>query len=80
MALMDYASDAQTYLLQKSFFFHAAVLESLKTNDQCVYCRQVQDPQDIIDCSPIRIAFSGDTSNTTCSQVNAAQESIMEKH
>ncbi len=28
------------------------VLEYLKTNDQCVYCRQVQDPQDIIDCTP----------------------------
>ena len=46
-------------------------------NAQCVYCRQVQDPQDIIDCTPIRIAFSGDASNTTRSQVNAAQESIM---
>ena len=30
-----------------------------------------------IDCTPIRIAFSGDASNTTRSQVNAAQESIM---
>jgi hypothetical protein len=46
-------------------------------NNQCVYCRQVQDPQDIIDCTPIRIAFSGDSSNTTRSQVNAAQESII---
>jgi hypothetical protein len=84
MVLMDYASVVQTYLLWKSFFFHAArpgytntvFLNTLKYN-QCVYCRQVQDPQDIIDCTPIRIAFSGDASNTRRSQVNAAQESIM---
>ncbi len=87
MALMDYASVAQIYLLWtmevillpccKARVHRHCVLESLKTNDQCVYCRQVQDSQDIIDCTPIRIAFSGDASNTTSSQVNAAQESIM---
>jgi hypothetical protein len=85
-ALMDYASVALTYYLQwKLFVFHAArarvhrhcVLDSLTTNDQCVSCRQYLDPQDIIDCTPIRMAFSGDASNTTRSQVNAAQESIM---
>jgi hypothetical protein len=53
------------------------VLDSLTTNDQCVYCRQYLDPQDILDCTPIRMACSGDASNTTRSQVNAAQESIM---
>jgi hypothetical protein len=53
------------------------VLESLKITDQCVYCRQFKNPQDILVCTPIRMAFSGDTSNTTGSQVNAAQESKM---
>jgi hypothetical protein len=53
------------------------VLDSLTTNDQCVYCRQYLDPQDIHDCTPIRMVFSGDACNTTRSQVNAAQESIM---
>ncbi len=53
------------------------VLDSLTTNDQCVYCRQYLDPQDILDCTPIRMAFPGDASNTARSQVNAAQESIM---
>jgi hypothetical protein len=32
------------------------VLDSLTTNDQCVYCWQYLDPQDIIDCTPIRMA------------------------
>ncbi len=84
MALMDYASVAQLtfYGSHSSSMLHASVhrhcvLESLKTNNQCVYCRQVQDPQDIIDCTPISIAFSGDASKTKRSQVNAAQESIM---
>jgi hypothetical protein len=56
------------------------VLEALKRNDQCVYCRQVLDPQDIIDCPPQQKAFSGGPNvaqTTTLSQVKAAQESIM---
>jgi hypothetical protein len=28
------------------------VLEALKSNNQCVYCWKVLDPQDIIDCTP----------------------------
>jgi hypothetical protein len=54
-----------------------SVLKSLKMNNQYVYCKQVLDPQDISDCTPIRMAFSGDACNTTCSQVNTAQESKM---
>jgi hypothetical protein len=56
------------------------VLEALKRNDQCVYCRQVVNPQDIIDCTPQQKAFSGDPNVaqiTTLSQVKAAQKSIM---
>jgi hypothetical protein len=53
------------------------VLEALKRSNQCVYCRQGMDPQDIIDCTPQQKAFSGDASTTTLSQVKAAQESIM---
>jgi hypothetical protein len=56
------------------------VLEALQSNNQCVYCRQVLDPQDIVDCTPQQKAFSGDANvvqTTTLSQVKAAQESIM---
>ena len=54
------------------------VLDALTTNDQCVYCRNYLSPQDILDCSPIRMALSGDASNTTRSQEEiAAPESIM---
>jgi hypothetical protein len=56
------------------------VLEALQRNNQCVYCRQVLDPQDIIDCTPQQKVFSGDMNvaqTTTLSQVKAAQESIM---
>jgi hypothetical protein len=28
------------------------VLEALKRNNQCVYCRKGMEPQDIIDCTP----------------------------
>ena len=53
-------------------------LNALFTNDQCVYCRKYLLPQDILDCSPIRMALSGDASNTTRSQEEiAAPESIM---
>ena len=41
------------------------VLEALKSNDQCVYCRKVLDFQDIIDCTPQLNALSG--------QVNISQ-------
>jgi hypothetical protein len=56
------------------------VLEALKRNNQCVYCRKVLEPQDIIDCTPQQKEFSGDANvaqTTTLSQVKAAHESIM---
>jgi hypothetical protein len=34
------------------------VLEALQSNNQCVYCRKVLDPQDIIDCNPQPTASS----------------------
>jgi hypothetical protein len=55
-------------------------LEALQSNNQCVYCRKVLDPQDVIDCTPQQKAFSGEANvaqTTTLSQVKAAQESIM---
>jgi hypothetical protein len=36
------------------------VLEALQSNNQCVYCRKVLDPQDIIDCTPQPKALSGE--------------------
>jgi hypothetical protein len=56
------------------------VLEAFQCNNQCVNCRKVLEPQDIIDCTPHQKAFSGEanvTQTTTLSQVKAAQESIM---
>jgi hypothetical protein len=35
------------------------VLKALQSNNQCVYCRKVLDPQDIIDCTPQPKALSG---------------------
>ncbi len=45
------------------------ILEALKSNDQCVYCRKVLDPQDIIDCTPQLKALSG--------QANVSQTTIL---
>ncbi len=56
------------------------VLEALQSNNQCVYCRKVLDPQDIIDCTPQCKAFSGEANvaqTTTLTEVNAPQEAIM---
>jgi len=56
------------------------VLEALQSNNQCVYCRKVLDPQDIIDCTPKRKVFSGEANiaqTTTLPEVNAPQEAIM---
>jgi hypothetical protein len=48
------------------------VLEAIKRNDQCVYCRQGMEPQDIIDCTPQPKAYSGDTNvaQTTTGDTN----------
>jgi hypothetical protein len=40
------------------------VLKALKSNDQCVYCRKVLDPQDIINCTPQLKALSGQANVT----------------
>jgi hypothetical protein len=56
------------------------VLEALQSNNQFVYCRQVLDPQNIIDCTPKHKEFSGEANiaqTTTLPQVNAPQEAIM---
>jgi hypothetical protein len=36
----------------KAYVHRHCVLEALQTNNQCVYCKEVIDPQDIIDCTP----------------------------
>ena len=36
----------------KASVHRRCVLEALKSNNQCVYCWKVLDPQDIIDCTP----------------------------
>jgi hypothetical protein len=56
------------------------VLEALQSNNQCVYCREVLDPQDVIDCTSKRKVFSGEANiaqTKTLPQVNAPQEAIM---
>ncbi len=56
------------------------VLEALQSNNQCVYCRKVCDPQDVIDCTPKRKVFSGEANiaqTTILPEVNAPQEAIM---
>ncbi len=52
-------------------------LEALKSNDQCVYCRKVLDPQDIIDCTPQLKALSGQANvsqTTTLTESKAPPE------
>jgi hypothetical protein len=54
------------------------VLEALKSNDLCVYCRKVLDPQDIFDCTPQLKALSGQanvTQTTTLTELKAPPES-----
>ncbi len=53
------------------------VFEALQSNNQCVYCRKVLDPQDIIDCTPQCKAFSGEANvaqTTTLTEVKTPQE------
>ncbi len=53
------------------------VLKAFKSNDQCVYCRKVLDPQDIIDCTPQLKAMSGQaniTQTTTFTELKAPPE------
>jgi hypothetical protein len=56
------------------------ILEALQSNNQCVNCRKVLDPQDIIDCTLQRKAFLGAVNiakTTTLTEVKAPQEAIM---
>ncbi len=53
------------------------VLKALQSNNQCVYCRNVLDPQDIIDCTPQCKALSGEANvakTTTLTEVKAPSE------
>ncbi len=50
------------------------VLEALQSNNQCVYCRKVLNPQDIIDYTPQHKSFSGEVNvvqTTTLTEVKA---------
>ncbi len=61
----------------KASVHRRCVLEALKSNDQCVYCRNVLDPQDIIDCTPQLKALSGQaniTQTTTLTELKAPPE------
>jgi hypothetical protein len=56
------------------------VLEALQSNNQCVYCREVLDPQDIIDCTPQPKALSGEgnvSQTTTVTELKAPPEANM---
>jgi hypothetical protein len=64
----------------KASVHRQCVLDALQSNNQCVYCRKILDPQDIIDCTPKRKAFSVEANisqTTTLSEIKAAQEAIM---
>jgi hypothetical protein len=52
-------------------------LEALKSNDQCICCRKVLNPQDIIDCTPQPTALSGEANisqTTTLTELKAPPE------
>jgi hypothetical protein len=53
------------------------VLEALQSNNQCVYCKKVLDPHDIIACTPQPKALSGEANvsqTTTLTELKAAPE------
>ncbi len=61
----------------KASVHSCCVLEALKSNNQCVYCRKVLDPQDTIDCTPQLKALSGQanvTQATTLTELKAPPE------
>jgi hypothetical protein len=56
------------------------VLEALQNTNQCVYCRKVLDPQDIIDCTTQHKALSREANvaqTTTLTEVKAPTEANM---
>jgi hypothetical protein len=53
------------------------VLKALQRNNQCVYCRKVLDPHDIINCTPQPKASSGEANisqTTTLTELKAPPE------
>ncbi len=51
--------------------------KALQSNNQCVYCRKILDPQDIIDCTPQPKALSGEANvsqTTTLTELKAPPE------
>jgi hypothetical protein len=53
------------------------ILEALQSNNQCVYCRRVLDPQDIINCTPQPKALLGEANvsqTTTLTESKAPPE------
>jgi hypothetical protein len=50
------------------------VLEALQINNECVYCRKVLDPQDIIDCTPQRKEFSGEANVAQTTKLTEVKE------
>ncbi len=59
-----------------------SVLEALKSNNQCVYCRKVLDPQDIIDCTPQPTASSEEvyiSQTTTLTKLKAPPDANMSR-
>jgi hypothetical protein len=61
------------------------VLEALQSNNQCVYCQKVLDPQDIIECTTLRQlkAQSGEANvsqTTTLLELKAPPEAKMSKN
>ncbi len=61
----------------KASVHRRCVLNALKSNNQCVYCRKVLNPQDIIYCTPQLKALSGQanvTQTTTLTELKAPQE------
>jgi hypothetical protein len=61
----------------KASVYRHCVLEAFKSNNQCVYCRKVLNPQDIIDCTPQLKALSGQANvsqTTTLTELKAPPE------
>jgi hypothetical protein len=61
----------------KASVHSCCVLKALKSNDQCVYCKKVLDPQDIIECTLQLKALSGQaniTQTTTFTELKAPPE------
>jgi hypothetical protein len=58
----------------KASVHRRCVLEALKSNNQCVYCRKVPNPQDIIDCTPQLKALAKISGKANISQTTTLPE------